>query len=91
MPLDTPVSGNVPSESEVAGSWHRQWGCVVRFLSFALAAIAAIVFVLGVIVNFAGGRFAYDLAPVTLWRFSMACLGFAIYLNLYDRGRRDGE
>jgi len=61
----------------------------MRFVSFALAAVAAIVFALGVIVNFTGGRFAHGLAPVTLWRFSMACLGFAIYLNLYDRGRRD--
>ncbi len=61
----------------------------MRFTSFVLAAVAAIVFALGVIVNFAGGRFAHDLAPVTLWRFSMACLGFAIYLNLYASGRRD--
>lgn len=63
----------------------------MRFASFVLAAIAAIGFILGIAVNFAGGRFAYDLAPVTLWRFSMACLGFAIYLSLYARGRRSDE
>jgi hypothetical protein len=61
----------------------------VRFISVVLAALAAIVFLLGVIVNFAGGRFAHGLAPITLWRFAMACLGFAIYFTLYARSRRD--
>jgi hypothetical protein len=61
----------------------------MRFASLVLAAFAAIVFALGVIVNFVGGRFAHGLAPVTLWRFSMACLGFAIYLSLYGRSRDD--
>ncbi|MFH1502702.1 MAG: hypothetical protein ABIG03_06615 [Candidatus Eisenbacteria bacterium] len=60
----------------------------MRLLSFILAALAAIVFVLGIIVNFAGGRFVAGLAPVTLWRFSVACVGFAIYLHLFARDRR---
>jgi hypothetical protein len=25
------------------------------------------------------------MAPVTLWRFSVACIGFAIYLHLYAK------
>jgi len=59
----------------------------MRLLSLLLAAVAAAVFVLGVVVNFTGGRFAMGIAPVTLWRFSIACLGFAIYLSLYPRRR----
>jgi hypothetical protein len=61
----------------------------VRLASFVLAVTAAAVFVLGIIVRLSGGRLIMDLAPVTLWRFSIACLGFAIYLHLYARdGRR---
>lgn len=60
----------------------------MRLLSFALAVIAAAVFVLGIIVNLSGGRFIMDLAPITLWRFAIACLGFAIYLHLYTRDVR---
>ncbi len=61
----------------------------MRLASFALAVVAAAVFALGIIVNLSGGRFIMNLAPVTLWRFSITCLGFAIYLHLYARdGRR---
>lgn len=61
----------------------------MRLASFVLAVTAAAVFVLGIIVRLSGGRFVMDLGPVTLWRFSIACLGFAIYLHLYARdGRR---
>jgi hypothetical protein len=28
------------------------------------------------------------MAPVTLWRFSVACIGFAIYLHLFARDER---
>lgn len=60
----------------------------MRLLSFILAALAAAVFVLGIAVNFLGGRFVGGLAPITLWRFSIACLGFAIYLHLFARDKR---
>ena len=60
----------------------------MRLASFVLAVIAAAVFVLGIIVNLSGGRFIMNLAPITLWRFSIACLGFAIYLHLYARAER---
>jgi hypothetical protein len=61
----------------------------VRLASFALAAAAVAAFVLGIIVKLSGGRLIMDVAPVTLWRFSIACLGFAIYLSLCVRdGRR---
>lgn len=59
----------------------------MRLLSFVLAAVAAAVFVLGIAVNFLGGRFVAGLAPITLWRFSIACLGFAIYLHLFARDK----
>jgi len=61
----------------------------MKFLSFLLAAVAAGVFVLGIVVNFAGGRFVMGVTPVTLWRFSVACLGFAIYLHLYAKDHED--
>ena len=60
----------------------------MRLLSFVLAAIAAAVFVLGIVVNFLGGHFIAGVAPITLWRFSVACLGFAIYLHLFAKDRR---
>ncbi len=60
----------------------------MRLLSFVLAALAAAVFILGIVVNFVGGRFVAGLAPITLWRFSVACIGFAIYLHLFARDRR---
>jgi hypothetical protein len=64
----------------------------MRVLSFALAAVAAAVFVLGIAVHFLGGRFIAGVAPITLWRFSIACLGFAIYLHLFVRDKdRDKE
>jgi hypothetical protein len=61
----------------------------MRLASLALAAAAAVAFVLGIAVRLSGGHLILNLAPVTLWRFSVACLGFAIYLHLYVRdGRR---
>lgn len=57
-------------------------------MSLVLAAAAAVAFVLGTIVRLSGGHLIMDIAPVTLWRFSIASLGFAIYLNLYARERR---
>jgi hypothetical protein len=60
----------------------------MRLASFVLAAAAAVAFVLGIVVNLSGGRLIMNVAPVTLWRFAIACLGFAIYLNLYGRDAR---
>jgi hypothetical protein len=60
----------------------------MRLASFVLAAAAAAAFVLGIVTSLSGGRLVMDLAPVTLWRFSVACIGFAIYLQLYARGAR---
>jgi hypothetical protein len=61
----------------------------LRLVSLALAAVAAAAFVLGIAVRLSGGHLILNLAPLTLWRFSIACLGFAIYLHLYAReGRR---
>ena len=59
----------------------------MRLLSFILAVTAAVVFAIGIIFRLAGGRFLMDFAPVTLWRFAVACIGFAIYLRLYARDR----
>jgi hypothetical protein len=42
---------------------------MLRLLSFALAVV----------------EFLMNMAPVTLWRFSVACIGFAIYLHLYAK------
>jgi hypothetical protein len=66
----------------------REGGARVRVVSFILAALAAAVFVLGIVVNLVGGRFVAGLAPITLWRFSVACIGFAIYLHLFARDRK---
>lgn len=60
----------------------------MKLLSFLLAAVAAAVFVLGIIVNFAGGSFVSGIAPITLWRFSIACLGFAIYLHIFAHDQK---
>jgi hypothetical protein len=57
----------------------------VRFLSFLLAAVAAAALILGIAVKLMGGQFVMGIAPVTLWRFTVALLGFAIYLNMYAR------
>lgn len=60
----------------------------MKLLSFVLAAVAAAVFALGIIVNFAGGRFVAGITPVTLWRFSIACIGFAIYAHIFARDQK---
>jgi hypothetical protein len=59
----------------------------MRVLSFALAVIAGAVFVLGIVANLLGNRFLAGIAPITLWRFSVACIGFAIYLHLFARDK----
>ena len=56
--------------------------------SLLLAAVAAAAFALGIILNLAGGRFVMGIAAITLWRFSIGCIGFAIYLELYARDRK---
>jgi len=58
---------------------------MLRMLSFILAVVAAVVFLLGIAVRISGGDFVMGMAPVTLWRFSVACIGFAIYMHLYAR------
>jgi hypothetical protein len=60
----------------------------LRLVSLALAAVAAAALVLGIAVRLSGGHLILNLAPLTLWRFSVACLGFAIYFRLYARGGR---
>ena len=60
----------------------------MRVLSFTLAIVAAAVFILGIAVNLLGDRFVAGLAPITLWRFSVACIGFAIYLHLFARDKK---
>jgi hypothetical protein len=61
---------------------------MLRLLSFALAALSAVVLLLGVAVRISSREFIMGMAPVTLWRFSVACIGFAIYLHLYARDDR---
>ena len=58
---------------------------MLKLLSFVLAVVAAVVLLLGIAVRMSSGKFAMDMAPVTLWRFSVACIGFAIYLHLYAK------
>ncbi len=58
---------------------------MLRLLSFVLAVIAAVVLLLGIAVRMSSREFIMDMAPVTLWRFSVACIGFAIYLHLYAK------
>jgi hypothetical protein len=58
---------------------------MLKLLSFVLAVIAAVVLLLGIAVKLSGGEFMMNMAPVTLWRFSVACMGFAIYLHLYAK------
>ncbi len=57
----------------------------MKFLAFVLAVLAAVVFLIGTAARLTGGRFLWDTAPVTLWRFSIACLAFAIYLHLFAK------
>lgn len=59
----------------------------MRFLSFVLAAAAAVALALAVVVKLAGGRFVLGIAPMTLWRASIALLLFALYTLLYARSR----
>jgi hypothetical protein len=61
---------------------------MLRLISFALAVVAAVVLILGIAVRLTGKEFVLGMAPVTLWRFSVACIGFAIYLHLYARDER---
>jgi hypothetical protein len=60
----------------------------MRLLSFLLAAIAAAAFALGIVLSLTGGHFVAGIAAITLWRFSIGCIGFAIYLQLYARDRK---
>jgi hypothetical protein len=61
---------------------------MLRLMSFALAVIAAVVLLLGIAVRISSREFVMGMAPVTLWRFSVACIGFAIYLHLYAKDER---
>jgi hypothetical protein len=61
---------------------------MVRVLSFALAALSGVVLLLGIAVRLSARDMLFGMAPVTLWRFSVACIGFAIYLHLFARDER---
>ena len=61
---------------------------MLRLLSFALAAVAAVVLLLGIALRISNRELVMGMAPVTLWRFSVACIGFAIYMHLYARDDR---
>jgi len=60
---------------------------MLRLLSFMLAVVAAVVFILGMAVKASGSDVVMGMAPVTLWRFSVACIGFAIYMHLYAKDK----
>ena len=64
---------------------------MLRLLSFALAALAAVVLLLGIAARVLGRELLMGMAPVTLWRFSVACIGFAIYLHLYSKDEPGDE
>jgi hypothetical protein len=61
---------------------------MVRVLSFTLAVISGAVLLLGMAVRLSARDTLFGMAPVTLWRFSVACIGFAIYLHLFARDER---
>ena len=61
---------------------------MLRLLSFVLAVVAAAVLLLGVAMRMSSREIIMGMAPVTLWRFSVACVGFAIYLHLYAKDER---
>jgi hypothetical protein len=61
---------------------------MLRLLSFALAVVAAVVLLIGIAVRLSSRDLLLGVAPVTLWRFSVACIAFAIYLHLYARDDR---
>ncbi len=61
---------------------------MLRLMSFVLAVVAAVVLLLGIAVRVSSREFVMGMAPVTLWRFSVACIGFAIYLHLYAKDER---
>lgn len=67
---------------------RRVWDPMLRLLSFTLAVIAAVVLLVGIAVRMSSREFIMGMAPVTLWRFSVACIGFAIYLHLFARDER---
>ena len=58
---------------------------MLRLISFTLAVVAAVVLLLGIAVRISSREFIMGMGPVTLWRFSVACVGFAIYLHLYAK------
>lgn len=61
---------------------------MLRLMSFVLAVVAAVALLLGIAVRVSSREFVMGMAPVTLWRFSVACIGFAIYLHLYAKDER---
>ena len=61
---------------------------MIRLLSFILAVAAAVVLLVGIAVRMSTREYLWGMAPVTLWRFSVACIGFAIYLHLYAKDER---
>lgn len=59
----------------------------MRFISWILIILAGLAFVIGLIVKILKTQFL-GFPPLTIWRFTMACLGFAIALILMELTRR---
>ena len=89
MRLDTRNVRSLRLLSQSATKPDALEGPMLRLVSFALAALAAVTLLLGIATRISSREFIMGMAPVTLWRFSVACIGFAIYLHLYARDDRN--
>ena len=56
----------------------------MKSLPHSLTVIAVIAFVFGIFVKMAAIPLFSNILPVTIWRFTMACLGFAIVAALME-------
>ncbi len=59
----------------------------MRLISWILIILAGLAFVIGLIIKAANTQFL-GFPPLTIWRFTMACLGFAIALTLMELSKR---
>jgi|GEM_PF-1925012 len=59
----------------------------MRFISWILIILAGLAFIIGLIIKALNTQFL-GFPPLTIWRFTIACLGFAIALTLMELTKR---
>ncbi|MEW6456597.1 MAG: hypothetical protein AB1410_07805 [Acidobacteriota bacterium] len=63
----------------------------MKLVSIILLVAAALAFILGIVMRFAGIETFLGQPPLTIWRFVIACIGFAIALILLEMSEKKKE